>query len=195
MKIFSELKRLAEQLKEYDGSWALCGGVVASIYRQAPRFTADIDVAIVDRDDRTAEELASEILINMKYTPIVGFVPNMSGVGGQQKALVCARNERDAQFIGIDFLLPVFPWIPTAVQRAQHNKVDYGFSRLPTITVEDLLVAKICALRAVERSQDAEDIRSVLKSSLDIDLDQVLKEAARLKLAVPQWVCALFENR
>lgn len=195
MKIFSELKRLVEGLQGYEGTWALCGGVVASIYRQTPRFTADIGVAIIDCADQSAEDMASAVIKKMGYKPIVGFVPNFSGRSGQQKALICGRSEQSERFVGVDFLLPVFPWVSKGVQRAQENKVDYGFARLPTITVEDLLLAKILAINEGERLQDLDDARSILSETLRIDSDYLINEALRIGIVVPDWVKkSLFER-
>lgn len=186
MKLFSELKRVAGALEKFKGSWALCGGVVASIYRETPRFTHDIDIAVVDRKNQSAEELATEVLKLLKYDPILGFVGDLTG--HQEKALICGRIAEDSLFIGVDFLLPVFPWVKDAVFRAQSNLIDYGFSKLPTITVEDLLIAKISALQFKSRAQDIDDVESLLSHWTNIDIGYVLGQFKKLNITPPDWI-------
>src|ERR1700741_1532305 len=110
MKIFSELQKLSKHLEAWKGAWALCGGVAASLYRDTPRFTVDIDVAIVAQGDTSAEKIAQKVLAEMKYPSLIGFVPGFSPQEKQLRALVSTRHEATDKYVGIDFLLPVFPW-------------------------------------------------------------------------------------
>lgn len=187
MKLFSELKRVASSMSAYPGAWALCGGVVASIYRQSPRFTADVDIAVVAWGGQTPEEIASQVLLSLGYQPIAGFIPNLSSGPDEPHALICGRAEGDDRFIGIDFLLPTFTWVPAAVARAQQNMVDYGFSKLPTVTVEDLLIAKLQALPNSERTQDLDDIRSILLEWKNLDQVYLKQQLVRLGVSTPEW--------
>jgi len=38
---------------------------------------------------------------------------------------VIGREREDSSYVGIDFLLPVLPWISDAIERAQANQLDY----------------------------------------------------------------------
>ena len=192
MKLFSELKRVARQLSTCEGRWAVCGGVAASLYRESPRFTGDIDIAVIDAEGDSARTLAERVLRELGYRPALGFVPNPSGGGAQTMALLIGRGDMQSTFIGINFLLPIFPWVPTAVARAQSNLVDYGFSRLPTLTVEDMIVAKLCALRSSPaRIQDKDDILSML-GFRPIDAQYIARQARTLGIPLPHWVKARF---
>jgi hypothetical protein len=171
------------------GSWALCGGVLAAVYRETPRFTGDIDIAIIDSVGLTAEEAATEILREMGFSPVSGFVPNPAGGSKQTKALICGRGTNSERFVGIDFLLPIFPWVQTAVERAQTNLIDYGFASIPALTAEDLILAKINALQLPEqRAIDIDDILSILQSKLPIDRTYIRRGARLMSFNIPDWL-------
>lgn len=48
----STIRLVADALRELDRRWALVGGLAVSA-RAEPRFTRDIDLAVVVEDDRT----------------------------------------------------------------------------------------------------------------------------------------------
>lgn len=189
MQIFSELQRLAKHLDRWPGSWALCGGVVASIYRDTPRFTGDIDVALIDLGSTAATQIATTILSEMGYPPVLGFIPDPLGGGEQRNALLCGRGTNNERFVGVDFLLPIFPWVPKAVERAQSNLIDYGFQSLPTVTPEDLFLAKLNAIQtSASRPQDIDDLQSMMRANLHIDYAYISREARCMGFALPSWV-------
>lgn len=166
MGIFSELKRVIRFLNNYPGQWAICGGVAASIYRERPRFTDDIDFALVDSNSLSARELALKVISDLGYRDYQGFIPDPLRKGKQINALICARSTDNTKFEGFDFLLPTQPWIDHAVLLAQSNKIDFGFAELPTVTPEYLILAKLIALNSnAERHQDIDDIKEIIKSN------------------------------
>jgi len=194
MQIFTELQNLVKHLEKLEGSWALCGGVLAAVYRETPRFTGDIDIALIDRDNLAAEEAATEILKDMGYAPVSGFVPSPAGAGKQTKALVCGRGTKNERFVGIDFLLPVFPWVQSSVERAQSNLIDYGFAKIPALTAEDLILAKINALQSPDqRTTDIDDIQSILRSELPIDYMYIRSRARSMNFGLPEWLDKLLK--
>jgi Nucleotidyl transferase AbiEii toxin, Type IV TA system len=188
MKLFSELQRVVKHLEPYQGSWAICGGIAACIYRDKARFTADIDIAICNSANQEAEEIAASILQAMGHTPALGFITDPNGSGQQTKALIHSRDSTSEFYLGIDFLLPVFPWVNAAVIRAQTNQIDYGFTKIPTITVEDLIIAKLFALNTTpERLQDKDDVLSILVRQ-KIDELYVERQATLYNLDIPRWL-------
>lgn len=81
-----------------------------------------------------------------------------------------------------------------AVELAQRNFLDFGFEKLPTITAESLILAKLTALStSPERFQDIDDIREIV-SSLPIDYDYVLSQVARQAICVEQDLLRLFNK-
>lgn len=55
------LRRLAADLDSHHRKWALVGGFAVSA-RAEPRFTRDIDVAVLVRDDADSEDLVRSLL-------------------------------------------------------------------------------------------------------------------------------------
>lgn len=188
MRILDQLKRVTELLRPYHGQWAICGGVAASIYRNTPRFTDDIDIALVDSPEIAAVDLGLQIMQSLGYEPLKGFVPDVMNHKQQMFGLIAGREGNDQRFIGIDLLLPVQFWVQQAVALAQKNMIDFGFARLPTITPESLVIAKIVALSgAPERYQDLDDISEIVRS-LQVDRDSIVLELQRHQLPIPDAV-------
>src|SRR6185295_13797866 len=98
MRIFQVLKNVITLLEPYDERWAICGGVAASLYRETPRFTGDIDIALVDGEDTSAEKIASDILKKLGYTPKSGSVTDQNGILIKKQALVIGREESEGKF-------------------------------------------------------------------------------------------------
>ncbi|MCO6430884.1 MAG: nucleotidyl transferase AbiEii/AbiGii toxin family protein [Deltaproteobacteria bacterium] len=195
MRLLSELKKVAEELQPYRGQWAVCGGVAASIYREKARFTDDIDIALIDSPLVAAKDLSIRIISGMGYKEYFGFVPCPQDATGQLLALVCARDQTDERFAGIDFLLPVQPWIEDGVKIAQSNEIDYGFARLPTVTPESLIVAKLTAISTTpERYQDLDDITEILKST-PIDRAYLKSSIERYQIDLPRELLTLITER
>lgn len=160
MRLVKEFIRVIEALTPYKNPWAICGGLAASIYSKLPRFTNDIDIMLIDTKEATAKNVASEIIQSLGYQNIIGSVPDFQQPEKQVTGLICARDESSDRFVGIDFLLPVLPWVPDGVSNAQTNLIDYGFGAIPTITPEDLIIAKKIAGRPV----DLQDIQNIISS-------------------------------
>lgn len=188
MKIFSELKKVTNILEQYDNGWAICGGVAASIYRKSPRFTDDIDIALVDSEKMSAEELATKVVNKLGYEEIIGFIPKPGEQYEQVKGLICCRSREKERFVGIDFLLPVFFWIPRAIKTAQKNRLDFGFANLPTVTPEDLIISKLVALAGTpDRPYDRDDILEIIDCQ-KLDLDYLLKQIKEQEISVEQSI-------
>ncbi len=190
MKIFHELRRAVEILNDYPGNWALCGGVAASIYRKNPRFTNDIDFALIDSEKISAKSLAVTVSEKLGYKAQIGFFEEPT-TNKLVNGLICARLDgNDDLFVGLDFLLPVQNWIEPAVKLAQNNRIDFGFALLPTITPECLIIAKFNALCAnPERFQDLDDLKNIA-NDIDLNYDYLKNEIKKLGMEVPPEIMA-----
>ncbi len=194
MKIFSELKKATGLLSKYEGQWAIAGGIAASIYRSKPRFTDDIDFALIDGENGTAAEIAEEVILKLGYQVYKGFVPHPLKNNQQILGLLCARTSEHEKFVGLDFLLPEQFWIKDAVELAQSNKIDYGFADLATVTPEHLILAKISAVQSnPQRYQDLDDITEILKS-VDVDVAIINQMAESYGLTIKKEVSVLLAN-
>lgn len=189
MQIFDSLKRVVSELHPHEGRWAICGGIAACLYRAEPRYTGDIDIVLGGIPIQEARELAEGILSRLGYKPILGFITDLDGKLISGPALIVAREDKQRSFLGIDFLLPAQPWIEPAIHRAQINRIDYGFAELPTITPEDLIIAKLFALQSSPaRPYDLDDVLSILNNLENIDFDYVNQAITQYSINVPPEV-------
>ncbi len=198
-------------LQQSGALWAVAGGLSASFYRHRPRLTNDVDIALHKGDLVGSKELAISVIKELGLTSSLGWIAThrvsaevnnteVDGTGAAKStrnkpaskhpiALVIGHLGQDSYNSSIDFLLPSLEWVPEAVKRAQFNLIDYRFAKLPTITPEDLLVAKCYALkREPNRFQDLDDIQSIFQAKLELDLPFIISELERLSLKFPDAV-------
>lgn len=196
MKLFENLKRVTSELAAWPDCWAICGGIAACIYRAEPRYTGDIDIALIDGNGTTAREIADRVARSLKVKTALGFVTDQHKKLISEPALIVVRNDEAGSYVGIDFLLPVLPWIRPAVERAQANRLDYGFAMIPTIPPEDLILAKGFALQgSPERPYDLDDMISILKNNPLLDQSYILTKASELGIEFPDQILRRLKNR
>ena len=176
MKLIETLNRVTKLLQLNNCSYAICGGIAASLYRDTPRFTGDVDIALLSNSEKSEQELAEEISSQLNLKPYLGFITDFNNNMKNHIALISCRNDSNAEYTSIDFILPVMPWVPYSVRHAQNNLLDYGFAKLPTIMPEDLIVAKLFALaNNPERLIDADDIQQIISTQKNIDRKYILE--------------------
>lgn len=174
-------------LRALPAQFALAGGVAASFYRDRPRLTNDIDIALVAGTDEETRNIAERFLREQGYLPALGWIAESRGLLSSPVAMIIGRLTDEPADPTLDMLLPVFPWLRAAVQRAQHNEMDLGFGAVPTILPEDVIVAKAFALTVEpNRFQDLDDIQSILRAKPDLDLLLLVSELERLGLRLPR---------
>jgi hypothetical protein len=78
-------------------------------------------------------------------------------------------------------------WVPDAIRRAQDNRVDFGFGPVPTITIEDVIIAKLSSLkRSAARPKDMDDLISIFETKPELDLKYLGGQMKRFSLVVPK---------
>lgn len=176
--LLSYLGRLLFELEEQKLSFSLSGGLVANLYRETPRMTRDIDVALLGPP--AIKEAAHRILESFNLKPFDITLAELQG--GPQFAIkakstpvqivVGQTRDKDA-FHGIDFILPTMPWVEEAVGRAQSNCLDVGIGKtVPCLTREDLIISKLHSFRdSKTRYKDLDDLKEILRLRPDLDVD------------------------
>lgn len=184
------LKHIVVALEKADCKYCLIGGHAASLYRSQERLTRDVDIAIVTSDPKEARNVAERCLEAIGLRPMVGFIP--AGEFEPKRKSVCLITSEpppNRQKGVIDILLPVLPWIPEAVKRAQRNRIDLGFATVPVITPEDLIVSKCYALRnSPDRFQDLDDLKDILNNYDQLDREYLRNRLAKLGLTIPKVI-------
>lgn len=197
MSLKSLFKAVVAELKKREIPFAVAGGFAADLYRREPRLTMDVDVVIMV--DKRGTETAAEILRHIGLKP--GVVRTADLAGGPMFAIkrkstkpcmVVGRKDGNAHGEGVDLLLPELPWVEQAVYRAQINPVDYGFGSIPTLTIEDVIIAKLYALQHPDiRAKDLDDLQSIFAAGHEMNLPYISGQMSRLELQIPRRVKTL----
>lgn len=169
------LEKTVALLKKAEITFAVGGGLAASLYRYEPRLTGDVDVVIATG--------GHDVSVAKKMLQSLGFEPKLIRKadfdGGPLFAIkkkntpvvmVGGRENKNLMGVGVDFLLPVLPWVTDALARGQENQVDFGFGLIPVLTVEDVLLTKLYALQSAHnRPKDLDDIQSIMQAAPELD--------------------------
>ena len=191
MSVVTPLKLLKDAVREFEKAellYCLAGGHAASLYRRNERVTRDVDFALLTEPASAARVSAEKIIQSLGLAPVAGFIP--LGKKEQRNRVVCMVTSAPDRTTGrgfVDILLPELPWVSEAVTRAQHNRLNLGFAKVPVITPEDLIIAKCYALQnEPDRFQDLDDVKEILLAVEDLDYDYLHSRLARLSVVIPE---------
>ena len=192
MSLESLFQAAVEELAKRQISYAVAGGLAASLYRKEPRLTMDVDFVILtpSKSAGTAVDVLKTIGLE------VGVARKADLAGGPlfairrrntEPCMVVGREADNQHEEGVDILLPSIPWVRDAVLRAQDNHVDFGFGLVPAITLEDMVLAKLYALTAgIPRPKDMDDLQSIFDANGDeVDTAYLAGQMRCFKLVVP----------
>lgn len=183
MKLSEIFKAASEALASIDCAFAVGGGLAADLYRRETRTTKDADFLFLA--DGMEVDKGRELLEKLNLT--VGEVklhhltraPSMNKKSKEVYILV-GRGKEDG-VPGVDLLLPPFPWFANAMRRAQSNLMDFGFGPVPTLTAEDIVLAKLFA----NRYKDLDDVQSIFEAKTPLDIGYLAAEMDRLRFCFP----------
>lgn len=194
--LLSLIVEAKEELERREIPYALAGGLAADFYRGEPRATADVDLLVAITADQV--EIAKEVLHALGYQGSVATKEMLEGnLRFARRArrgtaqIVVGRSETKP--FGIDLLLLSLPWGKLALERSRHNLIDIPlFGKLPCLTVEDMLISKLFALKnSSERrykKSDIPDIALMLENNTDLNLNYLSDQMIALELPFPKIV-------
>ena len=196
INILFEEAALAVKARSLD--FAVCGGLAVSLYRDQMRVTNDIDLLISGASN--LGQIASEIITDLGLTPHLLRKADLDGGPlfaikrkSTEVCVIVGRMPGQLDAIGLDFLLPSIPWVSDAIVRAQQNGVDYGFGALPTITVEDSIIAKLSSSqRQSGREKDLDDLRSMFRVERELDVNYLAAQLHKFDMRIPETVIKIF---
>lgn len=184
------LKSAVAILEKLECKYCLVGGHAASLYRVQERLTADVDFALVANSIKKSKKIAEDCIQKLGLEVMEGIIP--AGQDEEPRSSICfitATPTTNSLKGVIDILLPVLPWVKVAVERAQNNRLDLGFSHVPVITPEDLIISKCYSYRnSADRFQDLDDIKGVMQGVNKLDLDYLMSRLHELNLKIPDLV-------
>jgi hypothetical protein len=179
------------ELSKLECKFAVGGGFAADLYRSQIRGTGDIDFLFFTDglEKEKGKELLKQLGLEGRETTLFDLksIPGMNKRSAEVFILV-GRKGKEKE--GVDLLLPPFPWFQQAIKRAQSNHFDFGHGvgPVPTLTAEDVILAKLFA----GRLKDKDDINSIFESHADpdskveLDLNYLIEQMQRLNLPLPK---------
>jgi hypothetical protein len=165
------LRRLAADLDLHHREWALVGGFAVSA-RAEPRFTRDIDAAVLVHDDADSEDLVRSLLAH-RYRLLASVEQDQTGRLATVR-LACPVGDGD---VVVDLLFASSGIEPEIIQAADMTEVVPGLD-LPIATTGHLIALKVLARDDQSRPQDLADLRALLRVATAADL-AVANEAAQ----------------
>lgn len=197
--IAKQLTALTERLTDKKIEFAICGGLAGGLYRSELRLTTDIDVMVAETELSKFKSILKDfglVCVEVREAELIGgplfAIKNKS----TPIQILVGRDNKEKDVIGIDFLLPTIPWVKIAVERAQHNIVKFGSVFLPTITLEDFIVAKLFAMKIkTPRFKDLDDLEQVFKANLNMDFIYLSSQLEDLELKIPEVLADFVPER
>lgn len=194
MDLLQFFKQVVDSLKEGGLRYALAGGLIASVYRLERRLTMDLDFLILA--DSKTQEIATQIIKSFELNPSIIRKADLEGGPlfvrkrrSTKPIMVAGRAKNDPTKIGLDFILPQMPWFEEALERAQSNEIDFGFGPVPSLTVEDVIVSKLLAVKNnVTRFKDLDDLQSIFQAEHDLDLAYLYAQMKKIDVGIPKQI-------
>jgi hypothetical protein len=73
------------------------------------------------------------------------------------------------------------------LERSKNNQLEFGFGQIPTMSVEDIIIAKLYAATYGEsRHQDLDDVQNILRAKPDLDLAYLTNQLNKFSLDFPK---------
>lgn len=192
MSLENLFRSAVDELRERGVLFAVAGGFAAALYRDQPRLTMDVDLGILPESE--AEQTAISVIESLGLQAGIIRKADLAGGpmfairrGNTEPCIVVGRPAGEPSAPGVDFLLPSIPWMADAIARAQANAVDFGFGAIPALTLEDIIVAKLCALGTTPlRAKDLDDLQSIFSAGHDVDMPYLAGQMRRFETTVPR---------
>ena len=165
------LRRIASDLQRHHRRWALVGGFAVSA-RAEPRFTRDIDAAVMVENDADAEGLVRALIAD-GYELLAAVQQDETG----RLATVRLSSPPGGEVV-VDLLFASSGIEPEIARSAEPTEIVPGLT-LPIATTGHLIALKLLARDDQSRPQDLADLRALRAVATPEDL-AAADRAARL---------------
>jgi predicted nucleotidyltransferase len=162
-RLEAALRRVAADLDKEGQRWALVGGFAVSA-RVQPRFTQDVDIAVMVDSDAAAENLVRS-LITSDYV-LVSSVEHDNG----RLATVRLTRASDGMDVIVDLLFASSGIEPEAVLAAEPLELTPGLV-VPVAKTGHLIALKLLARDDATRPQDLGDLRALMSAAQAEDVE------------------------
>ncbi|MGH3924439.1 MAG: nucleotidyl transferase AbiEii/AbiGii toxin family protein [Pseudonocardiaceae bacterium] len=154
-RVESALRRIASELDSRQVRWALVGGFAVSA-RAEPRFTRDVDVAVLVESDGAAEQLVRSLTAE-GYS--LGALVEQDAVGRLATVRLISPGA-DGLGVVVDLIFATAGIEAEIVADAEVLEILPAIS-MPVATVGHLVALKLLARDDETRPQDAADLRAL----------------------------------
>jgi hypothetical protein len=172
-RLEAALRRAAEDLDRSGRPWALVGGFAVSA-RAEPRFTRDVDIAVMVDGDRAAELLVRSLMTD-------GYVvfSSVEHDNGRLATVRLSRTTSDVEVV-VDLLFASSGIEPEIAQAAEALEITPGLV-VPVATIGHLIAIKVLARDDATRPQDLADLRALVRSADPADLSDAREAVALIE--------------
>lgn len=180
-----------KELKEINCEYAIGGGFAADLYRYEVRGTGDVDFLFFT--DGLEKEKGKALLKKLGLEGREATLFDLKRAPGMNKKsaevfILVGRKGKGKE--GVDLLLSPFPWFKQAMKRSRSSLFDFGhgIGPVPTLTAEDVILAKLFA----GRLKDWDDVNSIFQAHEDkdlpvkLDLNYLIEQMGKLNLTLPK---------
>jgi hypothetical protein len=192
MNIVSYLKVISEKFNALNISFALAGGLASNLYRKDMRLTADIDIAIM------CTELENDIIKNLSdelgqtFLEVrEGDLMNLPFRRSRKRTpvqILMGKKVFNNNSITLDLLLESIPWVREGILRAEQNVIKIYDFKIPCLTIEDMIIAKLFAIKNNHRFKDLDDLEQFLSSSMHFDKTYLIGRMLKYQLTIPNEI-------
>lgn len=171
--LIEHLKIIVNLLNEHEIDYALAGGLAFSALVE-PRATMDIDLLLMIKED----ELPGFFKVLEKK--VESLVPHNEPMRFKLIKIWRVVSFTNNLEIIVDFLIAESKFHESVVKRA--IEIDFFKTKLKIITLEDMILLKICAKRTQDIA-DLEQIYSTFRNEIDHDYVECWAGKLNIKLA------------
>jgi predicted nucleotidyltransferase len=172
----SALRRVADDLRARRTPFALVGGLAVSA-RCEPRFTRDVDLAVAVSSDREAEALVRG-LMDVGYRVLAQV--EQEATGRLATVRLSPPGEPGAGGVIVDLMFASSGIEPELTAAAEPLEIFPSFV-IPVASVFHLIALKVLARDDRNRPQDHADLRQLLQTSTQEDLERVRSALTQIR--------------
>lgn len=171
--LFSELRRVTNDLHQSGVAWCLVGGLGTSVYAE-PRTTKDIDVVVSVPDEQQGDHLKDLLLAKGYASPQIRMHTCPTRRMGWRVVIPPSREAS----IPLDILVSACGIEQDMVANASTIEILPGLS-LPVASLGHLIAMKVLSQNSLDRLQDRVDLLVLLRNANEHDraiVERSLKE-------------------
>ena len=186
------LEKTVRVLEKEGVRYAAAGGLVATLYRVEERLTKDLDFLFLC--ESRVEQRAAQIIRSVDLIPHEVRKANLEGgplfaIKRKNTPVWIVVGRGNDTMPGLDLILPGIPWFEKALPRAEKNRIDFKFAKIPCLTIEDMIISKLFSFQNDQsRRKDLDDLESIFLAHHPLELPYLGGQMKKLGLKIPKAI-------